>query len=68
MPQADFPIRQQVLREMATPLPKEAGHTVTQLRPALVPIATKEEYVTQMQGLALKNIRFYGKRRQKSFI
>ena len=37
---------------------KEAGHTVTQLRPALVPIATKEEYVTQMHGLALKNIRF----------
>lgn len=37
---------------------KEAGHTVTQLCPALVPIATKEEYVTQMQGLALKNIRF----------
>lgn len=37
---------------------KEAGHTVIQLRPALVPIATKEEYVTQMQGLALKNIRF----------
>lgn len=37
---------------------KEAGHAVTQLRPALVPIATKEEYVTQMQGLALKNIRF----------
>ena len=37
---------------------KEDGHTVTQLRPALVPIATKEEYVTQMQGLALKNIRF----------
>mgnify|MGYP000220135984 FL=1 len=37
---------------------KEGGHTVTQLRPALVPIATKEEYVTQMQGLALKNIRF----------
>lgn len=37
---------------------KETGHTVTQLRPALVPIVTKEEYVTQMQGLALKNIRF----------
>lgn len=37
---------------------KETGHTVTQPRPALVPIATKEEYVTQMQGLALKNIRF----------
>lgn len=44
---------------------KEAGHTVTQLRPALVPIATKEEYVTQMQGLALKNIRFTVKDRKK---
>lgn len=47
---------------------KEAGHTVTQLRPALVPIATKEEYVTQMQGLALKNIRFTVKDGKKSFI
>ena len=37
---------------------KETGHTVTDLRPALVPIVTKEEYVTQMQGLALKNVRF----------
>ena len=37
---------------------KSAGHTVTELRPALVPIVTKEEYVTDMQGLALKNIRF----------
>lgn len=37
---------------------KEMGHTVTQLRPALVPIVAKEEYVSEMQGLALKNIRF----------
>lgn len=37
---------------------KSGGHTVTELRPALVPIVTKEEYVTDMQGLALKNIRF----------
>lgn len=37
---------------------KETGHTVTDLRPALVPIVTKEEYVTQMQGLTLKNVRF----------
>ena len=44
---------------------KEAGHTVTQLRPALVPIATKEEYVTQMQGLAVKNIRFTVKEGKK---
>ncbi len=37
---------------------KEVGHTITQLRPALVPIVTKEEYISRMQGLALKNIRF----------
>lgn len=37
---------------------KEMGHKVTQLRPALVPIVAKEEYVREMQGLALKNIRF----------
>ena len=44
---------------------KETGHTVTQLRPALVPIVTKEEYVTQMQGLALRNIRFTVKEGKK---
>lgn len=37
---------------------EEAGHTVTELLPALVPMETKEEYITQMQGLALKNVRF----------
>ena len=31
---------------------------MTELRPALVPIETKEEYVKDMQGLALKNVRF----------
>lgn len=37
---------------------KDAGHKVTDLRCALVPMETKEEYVTRMQGLALKNVGF----------
>lgn len=36
---------------------KEAGHTVTDIRPSLVPFCTKESYVTKMQGLSLKNVR-----------
>lgn len=35
---------------------KELGHTVTELRPSLVPFETKEGYVKEMQGLALKNV------------
>lgn len=37
---------------------KQAGHKVTTLRSALVPMETKEEYVPRMQGLSLKNVRF----------
>lgn len=37
---------------------KDAGHKATDLRCALVPMETKEEYVTKMQGLALKNVSF----------
>lgn len=37
---------------------KDAGHKVTDLRCALVPMETKEEYITRMQGLALKNVSF----------
>lgn len=37
---------------------KDAGHKVTDLRCALVSMETKEEYVTRMQGLALKNVSF----------
>lgn len=37
---------------------KDAGHKVTDLCCALVPVETKEEYVTRMQGLALKNVSF----------
>ena len=37
---------------------KQAGHKVTTLRSALVPVETKEEYIPRMQGLSLKNVRF----------
>lgn len=35
---------------------KELGHQVTKLSPALVPFETKEDWVKELQGLALKNI------------
>ncbi|MDO4621683.1 MAG: NAD(P)/FAD-dependent oxidoreductase [Eubacteriales bacterium] len=33
-----------------------AGHSVQPLRPALVPLVTKEDYIPEMQGLSLKNV------------
>ncbi len=35
---------------------KEAGHSVTVLRPSLVPMETKEPYVQELQGLSLRNV------------
>lgn len=35
---------------------KELGHAVTPLRPALVPLETKEAWVKELQGLSLKNV------------
>lgn len=35
---------------------REAGHTVTELYPALVPFNVKEPVVKELQGLALKNV------------
>lgn len=37
-------------------LAKSAGHTVTDLSPALVPFVVKEPVVKELQGLSLKNI------------
>ncbi len=34
----------------------QAGHTVTERRPALVPFETKEDWARQLQGLALRNV------------
>ena len=36
---------------------KEMGHKLTLLRPALVPLRTREKWVKDLQGLALKNVR-----------
>jgi len=36
---------------------KRLGHTITPLRPALVPLRTKERWVKELQGLVLKNVR-----------
>ena len=35
---------------------EETGHQIADIRPALVPVETREEYVTRMQGLSLKNV------------
>lgn len=35
---------------------KEAGHTVTELRPSLVPIVADTDLCARMQGLSLKNV------------
>ncbi len=37
-------------------LAKQAGHSVTKLKPSLVPIVTNEKYCTDMMGLSLKNV------------
>ena len=36
---------------------KNLGHTVTEILPALVPLETEEEFVQDLQGLSLKNVR-----------
>ena len=37
-------------------LARQAGHTVTDLLPALVPLNVREDYIREMQGLSLKNV------------
>lgn len=37
-------------------LAKQAGHTVTELKPSLVPLESKDSECKSMQGLALKNV------------
>lgn len=38
-------------------LAKEAGHTIIEPFPSLVPLKTKEKWVGQVQGLTLKNVK-----------
>ncbi len=35
---------------------RKLGHTVTALKPSLVPLITKEEWIPDLQGLSLKNV------------
>lgn len=44
---------------------KDAGHTVKDARPSLVPIETGETWVFSLQGLALKNVELTLKSEQK---
>ncbi|MDD3839247.1 MAG: NAD(P)/FAD-dependent oxidoreductase [Clostridia bacterium] len=37
-------------------LAKQVGHTITNLKPALVPLITKQKYTRDIQGLSLKNV------------
>lgn len=48
---------------------KELGHRITGLRPALVPIRVEEQWVKEVQGLTLKNVKisvFQNSKRQDS--
>ena len=49
----------------------QAGHQVTPLRPALVPLRTAETWVREVQGLALRNVEaslwFAGKKQASEF-
>ena len=35
---------------------KSAGHTITPIKPSLVPLSSKENWCSQLSGLALKNV------------
>lgn len=35
---------------------KELGHNIVELKPSLVPITVKEEWIKELQGLSLKNV------------
>ncbi|WP_425061110.1 3-dehydro-bile acid delta(4,6)-reductase [Sporomusa carbonis] len=37
-------------------LAQAAGHTIVPIKPSLVPLEVEEEWVTELQGLALKNV------------
>lgn len=46
-------------------LAKECGHTVTELKPALVPLETGETYIPKLQGLSLRNVALRVKGKKK---
>lgn len=52
-------------------LAKALGHTVTAIRPALIPLVCEEEYGKELQGLSLRNVSLSfsagGKRKSEEF-
>lgn len=44
---------------------KQLGHKVTETSPALVPLVTKEDWVTSLQGLSLRNVAIEIKKERK---
>ena len=44
---------------------RQAGHTVTETFPSLVPLVTRETWHTMLQGLSLKNVRLYTEKKTK---
>lgn len=46
-------------------LAKKLGHTITEIKPSLIPLVTKEPWVKDLMGLSLKNIELYVKYRGK---
>ena len=44
---------------MAAVMAGELGHTVTKIRPALIPLVCAEPYCRELQGLSLKNIEIH---------
>ncbi len=46
-------------------LAQQAGHSVTKLRPALIPLETREPWVKELEGLSLTNVRVHSYYRGK---
>ncbi|SEF76347.1 hypothetical protein SAMN05660865_00944 [Caloramator fervidus] len=44
---------------------KKLGHTIIDLKPSLVPLITKEEWIKELMGLTLKNVAIKVKHRSK---
>lgn len=47
---------------------EEAGHTIIEPKPSLVPLESPDEFCAQMQGLALKNVTLTVKNKKKKVV
>ena len=46
---------------------KKYGHTITPIYPALIPLVIKEEFVKNLQGIAMKDVHILAKFKKKKF-